>query len=83
LSDNEKYASDTEDLPKGAARPSSTTVDARPTEGDAVEEGTDEAGDGRIETESEDEDPAATRRYWEVKRKKEGVHKVCIMSRDL
>jgi hypothetical protein len=31
------------------------------------------------ETESEDEDPEATRRYWMVKRKKEGIHKVCIM----
>jgi hypothetical protein len=76
------YTSDAENSTKGTARPSSMTDDARATEGDAVEEGIDEAGGGRVETESEDEDPEATRRYWDVKRKKEGVHKVCIMCRD-
>jgi hypothetical protein len=57
------HASDVEDLPKGAARPSSTSVDARSTEGDDVEEGIDEAGGGHVESESENEDPEATRRY--------------------
>jgi len=41
-----------------------------------IETDFDEAG-GCVETESEDENPEATRRYWEAKRKKEGVHKVC------
>jgi hypothetical protein len=76
-SDNDMYASDAEMLPKEAARLRSMTADARSAEGDAVEEGFDEAGDGRIETESEDDNPEATRRYWEMKWKKEGIHRVC------
>jgi hypothetical protein len=75
-SDNDMYASDAEKLPKEAARPRSMTVDARSTEGD-TEEGLDEARDGCVETESEDDNPEATRRYWEMKRKKEGIRKVC------
>ena len=71
------YASTAENSPKGAATPSSMSVDAWTNDGDGVEEGIDGAESGHIETESEDEDPEATRRYWEVKRKKEGVHKVC------
>jgi len=46
-----------------------------------IEEDFDEARGGpggHVETESDDEDLEATRRYWEVKRKKEGVHKVCF-----
>jgi hypothetical protein len=77
LSDNNMYASDAEKLRRRAARPRSMTVNARSSEGDTVEERIDEAGDGRIETESEDEDPEATRRYWEAKQKKEGIHQVC------
>ncbi len=49
----------------------------------ATEEGFDGAGVRSVETESEDEDPAATRRYWEVKRKKEGAHKVRIVRYDM
>ena len=67
-------ASDAERSTKGLAGPSPVGTGA--TEGDATEEVSDGAGIRGIETESEDEDPAATRRYWEVKRKKEGVHKV-------
>jgi hypothetical protein len=79
------YTSDAENSMKETARASSMSVDARATEGDAVEEGIDEAEGGCIvETESEDDDPEATRRYWEAKRKKEGVHKVCtVMCRDV
>ena len=33
-----------------------------------------------IDTESEDDDPEATRQYWEVKRKNEGIRKVCVWS---
>jgi hypothetical protein len=58
------FTSDAENSTKGT----SMTVD--------VEKDFDEARGGHVETESEDEDPEATRRYWEVKRKKEGVHKV-------
>jgi hypothetical protein len=58
------YTSDAENLMKETARASSTSVDTRATEGDTVEEGIDEAGGGCIvETESEDDDPEATRRY--------------------
>jgi hypothetical protein len=35
------------------------------------------------ESESEDEDMEATKRYWEVKRKKDGGHKVGIMCCDM
>ena len=55
------YATDPRNLTEGPARPSSTTADARATEEDAVEEGTNAAGGASIETESKDEDPAATR----------------------
>ena len=73
------YATDPGNLTEGPARPSSVTANARATKEDAVEEGTNVAGGASVETESGDEDPAATRQYWEVKWKKEGVHKVCIM----
>jgi hypothetical protein len=56
------------------------TVDTR-----ATEEEFDDTGSGHVDTESEDEDPEATRRYWEVKRKKEGAHQVrdvCAVMRD-
>ena len=63
LSDNDLCASDAKKLPKEAARQRSMTVDARSTEGDTVEEGFDKAEDGCVETESEDDNPEATRRY--------------------
>ncbi len=84
-SDNDMYASDADNLPKGVARQSSMSmsVGARSTEGDVADgEGFDEVEGGHVETESEDEDPEATRRYWEAKRKKEGVHKVRNHIRD-
>ena len=78
LSDDGLYTSDGEDSLKGPTGPSShsMTVGTGATDEDAIEEGSDGAGIGSVEPESEDEDPVATRRYWEVKRKKEGVHKV-------
>ena len=48
-------------------------VEDGPVTKDTVEEGIAEAG---AETETEDEDPEATKRYWEVKRKKDGIHMV-------
>ena len=74
------YASNAENSSKGAATPSSMSVDAWTNDGDGVEEGIDGAESGHIDTESEDDDPEATRRYWEVKRKNEGVCKVCVWS---
>jgi hypothetical protein len=74
--------SDAENLTNETARPSSMSVDARATKGDATEEGSDEARGGHVETESEDENPEATRRYWEMKRKKEGIYKVSVVCRD-
>lgn len=71
LSDDEMYTSDAENLPRGPA-----------TEGDSVEEGSNGVGIRSIETESKDEDPAATAQYWEVKRKK-GAHKVQSMCCDM
>ena len=76
LSNNDMYASDAEKLLKEAARPRLMTIDARFTEGDTVEEGFDEVGDENVETESEDDNLEATRQYWEVKQKQEGIHKV-------
>jgi len=61
LSDNDLYASDAEKLPRDTVRLRSITVDARSAEGDTVEEGFNEAGDGCIETESEDNNPKAIR----------------------
>ena len=61
LSNNDIYASDAEKLLKEAARPRLMTIDARFTEGDTVEEGFDEVGDENVETESEDDNPEATR----------------------
>ena len=77
--DNEMYNDDKE-LTKGPVGPSSgsMTVRTRVIEGDSTEEAFDGGGIGSIETESEDEDPAATRRYWEARRKK-GAHKVRVM----
>ena len=74
------YASTNENSPKGAVSQRSMTVDASATKGEVVEEGFDEAGSGPGETESEDENPEATRQYWEVKRKKEGICKVCSVA---
>jgi len=74
LGDDGIYTSDGEKSIMGPAGPSPVGTGA--TEGDATEEVFDGAGIRGIETESEDEDPVATRRYWEVRRKKEGVHKV-------
>jgi len=69
--------SDTSNAEKSTNGPSGPSpVGTGATKGDVTEEVSDGAGVRGIETESEDEDPAATRRYWEVKRKKEGVHKV-------
>ena len=77
-SDDGLYASDAEKLTKEAVRPRSTTIDAGSTEGDTVEEGLDDVEDS-LETESEDDNPEATRRYWEAKQKKEGPG-VCKVS---
>ena len=74
LSDDGIYMGNAKKSTKGPAGPG--PIGTGTTEGDATEEVFDGAGIGGIETESEDEDPAATRRYWEVKRKREGVHKV-------
>jgi hypothetical protein len=68
------YASNAGNSTEGL--PSSMIISTGATEGDAVDEGVDGTEVGTIETESEDEDLAATRRYWEVKQKKEGIHKV-------
>jgi hypothetical protein len=67
------YASDAANSTERPA--SSVTVDTRATEGDGVKEGMDGEVES-VETESEDENPTATARYWELKRKKDGVHKV-------
>ena len=48
---------------------------------DAVDEAIGEAGAGNTESESDDDDPEATKRYWEAKRMKEGVKKVGVMCR--
>ena len=71
------YASNAENSSKGAATPSLMSVDAWTNNGDGVEEGIDETKSGHIDTESEDDNPEATRRYWEVKWKNEGIRKVC------
>jgi hypothetical protein len=55
------YASDARNLTEGP--PSSMIISTRATEGDAVDEGVDGTEVGTIETESEDEDLAATRQY--------------------
>ena len=50
---------------------------------ESVDEAIGEAGAGNTESESDDDDPEATKRYWEAKRRKEGVKKVGVMCRDM
>ena len=64
LINNEMYNNDKE-LMKGPVGPSSgsMTVRTQVIEGDSTEEAFDRGGIGSIETESEDEDPAATQQH--------------------
>ena len=63
-SDDEKFTSDTKST-VGLADPGTTGEDA-------VDEAIGETGAGNTESESDNDDPEATKRYWEAKRRKEG-----------